>query len=59
MHICKVRFRRKKDDPEELGLLINDGEGPILDKDGRAIEECWNYNRLDYLFSVEVPMEKL
>ncbi len=55
MRLDKITFQRTEGGEPEHGLLVNEGIGPILDKEGKQVEECWHYRRTGD-FTVEVYM---
>lgn len=46
MRIETVEFQREQDSPIELGVMINEGDGPIIDMDGKMVPEggLWHYH---------------
>ena len=45
MTIESIEFNRSKGAPLELGVLVNGGDGPIIDMAGKVVGECWDYRR--------------
>lgn len=37
LRICSTVFQREKDGPEETGISINEGDGPLIDLDGNIV----------------------
>lgn len=61
MRIERVEFTRTKGGEPELGLLINEGDGPLLDAKGVAVTEggCWDYRRTnDFIVELDMREEK-
>jgi hypothetical protein len=50
IRIESITFQRNEHGPFETGLLINEGDGPIIDMDGKVVEApIWQWrpnNRL-------------
>lgn len=45
MHLQTIKFKRVQDGPEENGILVNEGFGPILDTKGQVVSEVWDYRK--------------
>jgi hypothetical protein len=43
MRIESIRFKREENSPEEKGVIINHGDGPILDFKGNVVSPVWDY----------------
>lgn len=47
MRVDAVRFKRTEDADWEVGVIINEGSGNLLDHEGVVMTECWNWASLD------------
>jgi hypothetical protein len=45
MHIQTIEFRREYYSEYERGILINEGHGPIIDKNGKVVTSVWDYRK--------------
>lgn len=50
-----IVYQTVKGGPQMRGLLVNEGDGPVLDEKGAAVPEVWDYRR-DNRFIVEVTL---
>lgn len=57
MRIESVKFIRSKGGPEETGILVAEGDGPLIDLKGKIVGEIWNY-RVDHRHVITVEEEK-
>jgi hypothetical protein len=45
LRVESIIFKRSQKSPEEAGLLINEGEGPIIDMLGKVVPApIWSWN---------------
>jgi len=56
MRLESVTFQRTKGGPHERGILVNEGDGPLLGANGQPVEAgaCWDYRR-DYQHVMTIP----
>lgn len=48
LSLMVCHFKRTQTSAPEIGILVNDGSGPILDMNGQVVEEIWNYTQHPY-----------
>lgn len=45
LRIESVVFKRTENSEWEVGIIINEGTGLLLDYAGKPVDECWNWKR--------------
>ena len=45
MRLETVRYQLEKGGPVYRGILVNEGAGPLLDLQGKAVEDVWDYTK--------------
>lgn len=47
--------KEKQERRDRYGLLVNEGDGPLLDNKGKAAVEVWDYHRTqDFIVTVDM-----
>jgi hypothetical protein len=53
MRIERVIYWESKDGPRKVGVLVNEGDGPLLDMDGNPVTEIYHYRRpMDQILTI-------
>ena len=57
--IMACRFKRLKTSAWEKGIIINEGEGPLIDEQGKLVDDpVWTFNTLPYSLCVHAFFDK-
>ena len=57
MHIMAVKFMRMQDSEWEDGIIINNGDGPLIDARGITVPSVWTWTPMTSIFSLTLPFE--
>lgn len=61
MNIVACVFRRTQKSKREQGIIINQGDGPIIDKDGNVVPDVysWDSRPFDLCLNIQFKTKKL
>ena len=59
MNIMACTFIREEHGVEEKGIIINEGNGPIIDSKGKIVKiPIWNFTSVPYDFCINYNIEE-
>lgn len=59
MNIMACTFKRTARSKSEKGIIVNEGDGPIIDTNGKVVSAVWNYTTFPYEFCINLKLESI